>query len=249
MLTDKKILIVTCVSNFQLYAGLEESVHINESVQLYPIDNTHNNYSIPLAYNYALNHTNADIYVFVHQDVIFPKTWFECLDNQIKQIEIMDKKWGVLGIMGRKKNGQFAGHIIDPHTKHRIGRLPAPVVTLDEVCLIIRKSSGLSFDEELGGYHLYGADICLQSKQKKLNCYAIDACLKHLSGGKIDDSYLNMLKIFRQKWSKINHTPHFIETTCGIYQLKKGVLSSSHFYYIKLLRKLMRKLQMWFAVK
>ena len=41
--------------------------------------------------------------------------------------------------------------------------LPAPVVTLDELLLIIRRDSPLRFDADLG-FHLYGADLCLRAK-------------------------------------------------------------------------------------
>lgn len=235
---EKRIAIISCVTNYNLYEGLRKSLCTNKQVQLKPINNTANNYSIPSAYNTALNSCDAEILVFVHQDVIFPSDWLENLDNQIKEIEKFDKKWGVLGIIGVKKNGRFAGHILDPHTNYRIGKLPTSVSTLDEVCLIIRRSSGLSFDSELGGYHLYGTDICLQAQKMGLKCYAIDACLTHLSGGKVDDSYYNVLVKLQEKWRSQNKSPNILLTTCGFYPLKKGVIPTIVLFYTRFMYRL-----------
>jgi hypothetical protein len=243
MYAGKKAAIVSCVNDFQLYSGLRRSVNTEKNMELCPIDNTTNDYSAPSAYNYALKNKDAELFVFVHQDVVFPEKWLESLVAQIKQVEKNDKNWGVLGIMGVTRNGRFAGHIIDPHTNRRFGRLPAVVVALDEVCLIIRKSSGLTFDEELEGYHFYGADICLQARENGLKCYSIDACLTHLSGGRADESYYVMLDKFLQKWRKIDCGTDVIETTCGIYQLKKGIVPCIRKYYFMLRRKLMRRYQ------
>ncbi|MFH0974664.1 MAG: glycosyltransferase [Spirochaetota bacterium] len=240
---EKRIGIISCVSNYKLYEGLQKSLHTNKHIQLTPINNTTNRYSIPSAYNTALNNCDADILVFVHQDVIFPSEWLENLDNQIKEIEKFDKKWGVLGIMGRKKNGSYAGHIIDPHINYRIGRvglLPTPVSTLDEVCLIIRRSGGLSFDNELGGYHLYGTDICLQAQKIGLKCYAIDACLTHLSAGNVDESYYTVLTKLQEKWSRQIKCPNVIHTTVGTWRLKRGITPAIIFFIYRLRRSMIR---------
>jgi hypothetical protein len=53
------------------------------------------------------------------------------------------------------------------------------VVSLDEVILIFRKSSGLVFDENLPGWHLYGADICMAARHAGKKCYAISAFCIH----------------------------------------------------------------------
>ena len=45
--------------------------------------------------------------------------------------------------------------------------LPARVATLDELLLVVRRDSPLRFDPELG-FHLYGADLCLQAAERGL---------------------------------------------------------------------------------
>jgi hypothetical protein len=56
---------------------------------------------------------------------------------------------------------------------------PEPVQTLDEIVLIIRKSSGLRFDDQLPHFHLYGADICLRAAKMGRKSYAIPAFCIH----------------------------------------------------------------------
>jgi hypothetical protein len=56
---------------------------------------------------------------------------------------------------------------------------PQPVQTLDEVVLILRKSSGLRFDESLPHFHFYGTDICLRVSKRGMASYAISAFCIH----------------------------------------------------------------------
>ncbi len=54
---------------------------------------------------------------------------------------------------------------------------------LDELLLVIRRSSGLSFDDGLPSFHLYGADICLQAQMGGMKSYIITAFCIHNSNG------------------------------------------------------------------
>jgi hypothetical protein len=56
---------------------------------------------------------------------------------------------------------------------------PVRIDTLDEFFLIMRKSSGLTFDATLPHFHLYGTDICMAARQKMKACYAISAFSVH----------------------------------------------------------------------
>jgi len=239
---NDKIAIVSCINNFHLFEGLRKSLRIEKNVQLHSIDNTLNNFSVPAAYNLALKNTNAEIFVFVHQDVLFPEKWIDMLNSQIQELERIDKNWGVLGIMGKKKWGTYAGHIIDPHTNRRFGNLPSLVQSVDEVCLIIRRNSGLNFDETLGGYHFYGADICLQARQRRMNNYAIDAPLTHLSGGDRDTNFHIMAGKMKDKWNNIPHSPLTIETTCGVFPLKYNWRAKMMTKILSIQRKLINRI-------
>ena len=94
------------------------------------------------------------------------------------------------------------------------GSLPALASYLDEHCLIIRKDSGLRFDENLTGWHMYGADICLQAYDKGLRCYAIDNRVHHLSDNLgLDPKLDEAVKWFKDKWMNRSQFPKY-RTTC-----------------------------------
>ena len=58
---------------------------------------------------------------------------------------------------------------------------PAAVQTLDEIVLIIRKSTQLRFDERLPHFHFYGAEICMAAAKAGRTNYAISAFSVHNS--------------------------------------------------------------------
>lgn len=237
--------IITCVSNYDLYRScVADSIELSDfgDYELISIDNTMGWYSAAAALNMGSKTAKGEILIFCHQDIKFPSNWLPIVNEQLLLISEKDLNWGVSGVMGVKNNGLFAGNIIDPHTTTKIGKLPCKVETLDEVCLIMRKSSALRFDESLGGFHLYGADICLQSRQLGLSCYAIDAPFEHLSKGKVDESFLKIAEKLKEKWSKIKGSPYVIETTCGVFRLKYGIFSNLYYHYKRQRRKLIRRL-------
>ena len=133
------------------------------------------------AYNDAIDRAENDLIVLVHQDVILPEPWLWQLACAIDQLEASDPKWGVLGCYGMERDGIGCGCIYSPG-RGLIGTPLAratPVQTLDEIVLILRKSSGLRFDDCLPHFHLYGADICLRAAKMGMRSYAIPAFCIH----------------------------------------------------------------------
>jgi hypothetical protein len=81
----------------------------------------------------------------------------------------------------RPLGAERIGWVIDRGRELRDGpELPASVATLDELLLVIRRDSGLRFDPELG-FHLYGADICLQAHERGLAVVVLAALCHHNS--------------------------------------------------------------------
>ena len=128
----------------------------------------------------------------VHQDVCLPAGWDQMLASQIGEAERRFGPIGVAGVYG-------VGGVIPPHAPgsplaaERLGwvvdrgrwlrdgpELPARVATLDELLLVVRRDAGLRFDPELG-FHLYGADICLQAREQGLAVVALAAPCDHNS--------------------------------------------------------------------
>ena len=137
--------------------------------------------SAALAYNDAIDRAATDIIVFAHQDVYFPENWLPDLDRALSQLAETDPDWAVMGCYGARQNDECFGYL---HSEG-YGMLgepfdsPAPIDTLDEFVLILRKSSGLRFDATLPHFHFYGTDICLAARKRGLRSYAISAFCVH----------------------------------------------------------------------
>ncbi len=130
--------------------------------------------------------------VFVHQDVRLPQGWDQALTRQIGEAEQRFGPIGVAGVYGvgdviESADNEDAlaaeriGWVVDRGRELRDGpELPAEVATLDELVLVVRRDSGLQFDPALG-FHMYGADICLQARERGLACVALGAVCHHNS--------------------------------------------------------------------
>jgi hypothetical protein len=53
------------------------------------------------------------------------------------------------------------------------------VQILDELLMIVRADSGVTFDPDLPGFHCYGADLCLSARDKGMKSYVVDAPVVH----------------------------------------------------------------------
>jgi hypothetical protein len=157
------------------------------------------------AYNDALEKAKTDLIVFAHQDVYFPEQWIADLDRSLKILEKSDPQWGVIGCAGAKHPRKWAGYLYS----EGLGVIgapfeqPVPVDTLDEFILILRKSSGLRFDEKIPHFHFYGTDICMAAREKEKVCYAISAFTVHnTSYGPLAPEFYECYWHVRKKWSK-----------------------------------------------
>ena len=200
------ISVITCVNDQMEY---EQNVRASfpDNAQLLPILNAS---SAAAGLNEGMKKADNNIIVCCHQDVKFPEGWVDLLEDQLKTIG----SFGIAGTFGIDMQGNYAGNIKDPHNNPSLGSLPCKAMSLDEHCLILNRKNDLYFDETLGGWHLYGADICLQASQAGLENYVINAKLEHLSGGKVDRKYRKIEKRFVKKW-KGKTTLTAFRTTCS----------------------------------
>jgi len=133
------------------------------------------------AYNDALKRSINDLVIFCHQDVVLPEEWLFELQNAIDYLEANAPNWGVLGCSGITVEHDHWRYVYSSGLGVSGQPLPHPktVQTLDEMILVFRKSSGLTFDETLPHFHLYGTDICLRAASIGLSNYAISAYCIH----------------------------------------------------------------------
>ncbi|MBW1739124.1 MAG: hypothetical protein JRJ69_16715 [Deltaproteobacteria bacterium] len=159
------------------------------------------------AYNEALCRSSNEILVFAHQDVYLPRGWGVELQEAISLLNRKDPDWGVAGVYGVTETGKGAGYVYSTGLRRFVGQCfsaPLQVRTLDEMLLIVRRSSGLQFDEDLPGFHLYGTDICLEAQMRGMKNYVLPCFTLHNSNGvrHLPLSFWQAYLYLRKKWRK-----------------------------------------------
>ncbi len=147
--------------------------------------------------NHGIDQLDAEWIVCVHQDVLFPSDFWSRFTRALAQLP---PNVALAGLVGCERSGRFRGHIVDPNGHCYWPSLPHEVLTLDEVLIAVRKTSGLRFCADAPGFHCYGADLCLEAQARGLKVMAIDAPLVHLSTGKLDASYERAAQWLLAKW-------------------------------------------------
>ena len=164
--------------------------------------------SASAAYNAGLDETRASIVVFVHQDVFLPPCWEDALARAIREVEQIDPDWGVLGAFGLDPRGRAVGHVWSSGLGRRVGKrrkAPLEAVCLDELLIILRRDSGLRFDPDLPGFHLYGTDIVLAARAAGLRSYVADIPVIHNSRPvrQLGPDYVRAYRYMQRKWRAI----------------------------------------------
>jgi hypothetical protein len=161
------------------------------------------------AYNQGLAKSAHDIVVFAHQDLYLPEVWLNGLRLALRELARLDPRWGVLGSFGVAKSNppEPRGFCYSTGLKRILGEpfsSPIAARSLDELVLVVRKSSGLQFDEALPGFHLYGTDICLQAEAKGMASYIIPAFCVHNANGviRLPSDFWRAYFYLRRKWRK-----------------------------------------------
>lgn len=157
--------------------------------------------------NAIIAQAQHELVVLAHQDVYLPGWWIARLWQQYEKARVATGgKVGVMGVYGVlgtpggiQHNGRVADRdfLLDEPTP-----LPTLAGSLDELVLIVPKSTPLRFDPALG-FHLYGTDICLAAENLGLHGMVIDAPCFHNSkqGNELPAAFSRSKAVLRGKWS------------------------------------------------
>jgi len=166
------------------------------------------------AYNDAIEKSENELIVFMHQDVILAEQWLSDLQRALACLQEDDPDWGVIGSYGETLNDNGRGYIYSSGLgiMGRPFERPAQVQTLDEIVLILRKSSGLRFDESLPHFHMYGVDICMAAEEAGRKNYAISAFCVHNTNPSLTlgSDFYECYRHVKRRWKE--RLP--IQTTC-----------------------------------
>lgn len=163
--------------------------------------------SAALAYNSAIDEAESDLIIFVHQDIYLPDSWFPALNRALEYLDEHDGSWGVLGCFGSTAHDPGGlGRVYTNGMGFHGRELAAPymVETLDEIILILRRSSELRFDPNLPHFHWYGTDICLTARAAGRASYVFQGLCVHNTNQLIhlpDDFYVGHQYI-KRKWAQ-----------------------------------------------
>jgi Glycosyltransferase like family len=164
--------------------------------------------------NLGLERAKHDWVVCVHQDVYLPQGWDRRLVSQFREAERRFGPIGVAGVYGVTEvfppqmpeyslAAERIGWVVDRGRMLRDGpELPARVATLDELLLVVPRGTPLRFDPALG-FHLYGADICLQARERGLSVVALAAPCHHNSRSiGLPEAFFPIAEVFARKWAR-----------------------------------------------
>ena len=180
-----------------------------------PCEPLWNSESAALAYNRVIDRATADILIFTHSDVYFPRGWFARLIAELDALNMCDPNWAAAGLIGLTDYNQFAGRIWDTGLNRVIGvalEKPVRVAAFDEVVLILRRSSGLRFDPRLPDFHLYGADLLFTAEARGRSVYVLDLPILHNSKPieRLPPSFADSYKYLVNKWRARMPHPNII---------------------------------------
>ena len=136
------------------------------------------------AYNAGLERTTADLVVFAHQDVYLPREWEMNLLDAARWLDEHDPNWALLGCVGVDGDGRVVGRAWSSGLRKVVGRVPATptaVESFDELVIVLRRDSGVRFDDGLPGFHLYGTDVVQSAKSMGRTAYVFGGAVVHNS--------------------------------------------------------------------
>lgn len=199
------------------------SIHTKVDIEPILVDNTKNKFmSAAEALEYGMKKSTGEIVCFLHQDIIFfEDTFFERLESYINENQNQ-----LLGVAGVNKTEGIVSSIKSGPWKASYTTIKENdglkmVITLDEVLIachrVLFEKKIIHFDKKIcDGWHLYGADLCLQAQEKGIAVMVLAAGLHHLSTGNADyNFYITFDRLahkYQKKFSKIYVTSSWTYT-------------------------------------
>lgn len=146
---------------------------------------------------------NRQHVILVHQDVRLDQgAGVDELVGALQQLDGLDPDWVVAGNAGGTSDLRLVRRLRDPHGASTDDTLPARVVSLDENFLVFNPARAPRCSPDLGGFHFYGTDVCLNALKGGGTAYVIDFPVTHLSSGRRGPDYDDGRARFVEVWQR-----------------------------------------------
>ncbi len=169
--------------------------------------------------NSILNAAQGRIVILCHQDVLLVDDGRPELERCLSDLTKIAPLWAVAGNAGCSAYRHQHTWITDKHGIFRSPGLPRQVHSLDENLLIIRPETRISFSRDVGGFHIYGTDICMNADILGWSAHVIPFHLKHTGEARMGKPFDDCKEAFERKWRRaLRHRPiqtpstHFLLT-------------------------------------
>lgn len=226
------ISVVCCYNKPSEYSQMVESLKMQDiEYELIGVRNDQNQFqSAAAALNWGASRAHGEIFVFLHQDILFRKK--DSLRNMTEYLTHEEIPDTVIGVFGA------------PAFKLAYPDKLKSCETLDECCVAMRKSTWkrIAFNEDLcDGWHLYVVELCIRLRKYGGQVLSGDFDIMHLSTGNVDMAYMKTFKKLlvaykEEKW---------IYTTCKsmptnlmyyycyyfVWKIKKILMGNYNFVY------------------
>jgi hypothetical protein len=159
--------LVTRLDEYKQMVGLFEQKGFTRSdCEYLYIDNSKSNkFDAFSGYNRFLQRSRGQYVVLCHQDIEPIEDDRAKLDYLLEELNSTRQDWGLCGNAGADWSDDLVVRITDPWgaDRNQGGPFPAPVMSLDENFILVRRDANLVLSRDLKGFHWYGADICINA--------------------------------------------------------------------------------------
>lgn len=184
--------------------------------------------SAAIAYNRAIDATSDEIIVFAHHDVYLPKGWDSLLAARLQDLSLRHPDWGLCGAFGVAADVRHFGPVWTSSLGQIVGRVPMqpePVISFDELLIVMRRSCGLRFDDTQPGWHMYGTDIVCRARMAGVGAFAVGLPCIHNDRfhGVLGDDFTQSYRWMQAKWARLLpiHTPITKINRLGLHRLRE----------------------------
>ncbi|MEP3298914.1 MAG: hypothetical protein ABJO27_20990 [Pseudoruegeria sp.] len=193
-----------------------------ENTEFIAIDNRDENIADGyLGARLALTEARGTYLIFCHDDIELIQDSREDLLKRLAELEKLDPKWMAAGVAGGVYKGfkddgkrRIASRISDRWGPARsvLGPFPRRVESLDECFLLAPRRRFSQSSVDLGGFHFFGTDLCLQAELAGGSAYVIDFHMFHYGKASKGPAYRTQKKRIEAKYRP--YFPGRIVTTC-----------------------------------